>query len=762
MYNTLRIKELQKGLIAWYDFVPGSRILYTGSEEDSIAEYLLSQSGYVLDMNGRQKGKNLSVFVAPVTDGMQREFFEDNKEKFDYIVSVEDLETVTDLPAILKELKELLKPGGRILLGMNNRLGIRYFCGDRDKYTDRNFDGIENYRRAYMKKEDLFRGRMYAKFEIEHILGEAGFANQKFYSVLSNLQNPSHLLAYGYTPNEDLANRLYPSYYSPETVFLEEEALYQSLLLNDMFHEMANAYLIEASLRDEETLSNALEITITMDRNRDDAMITAICEDGYVYKRNVYPEGESKFEQMLDYAADLRAHGVKMIDMERTPQGIKMPYIKAPTGQLYLKQLMEKDISEFYEEMDHFVYSVRHSSDIVGGSDDNELGVIFAYGYVDMVPLNSFYIDGEFVFFDQEFRKERYSANAILARAVTTLYFGNSSLNKILPQDKLYERYGLLAYLKDWRRMESKFLSEIRNDGELWKYHRQIRRNPDIVNSNRQRMNYPEEDYYRLFVNIFENCDTRKLILFGSGQFAERFLSLYGQDYPVYAIVDNNVKRWGERIHDIEIQSPELLSKLSVGEYKVLICIKNYVSVMKQLDEMRIAEYSVFDPAKNYPRKRKPIVEKMRNSEFHDSNKKYHVGYISGVFDLYHIGHLNLFKKAKELCDYLIVGIVSDKGVVKHKGVSPFVPFDERIELIRSCRYVDEVVEIPIDLNGPKEAFAMYHFDVQFSGSDYINSDYWLEAQEYLRNHGSDLVFFPYTKSTNSTNLKSLIEKNLI
>lgn len=145
-----------------------------------------------------------------------------------------------------------------------------------------------------------------------------------------------------------------------------------------------------------------------------------------------------------------------------------------------------------------------------------------------------------------------------------------------------------------------------------------------------------------------------------------------------------------------------------------------------------------------------------------DDKKKYHVGYISGVFDLYHVGHLNLFRKAKSMCDYLIVGVVSDKGVVKKKGVNPFIPFDERTDLVRSCRFVDEVVEIPLEYNGPQEAFAMYHFDVQFSGSDYINSPYWLDAQKYLREHGADLVFLPYTKSTNSTNIKALIEKSLL
>ena len=96
------------------------------------------------------------------------------------------------------------------------------------------------------------------------------------------------------------------------------------------------------------------------------------------------------------------------------------------------------------------------------------------------------------------------------------------------------------------------------------------------------------------------------------------------------------------------------------------------------------------------------------------------------------------------------------------KRTTPVVPFSERIEMVRSCRYVDEVVEIPVDYPATDEAYKRYQFDVQFSGSDYANDPYWLSMQEYLRKNGSDMVFFPYTQSTSSTKLKELISKKLV
>ena len=138
------------------------------------------------------------------------------------------------------------------------------------------------------------------------------------------------------------------------------------------------------------------------------------------------------------------------------------------------------------------------------------------------------------------------------------------------------------------------------------------------------------------------------------------------------------------------------------------------------------------------------------------------MGYIAGVFDLFHLGHLNMFKRAKEQCDYLIAGVVTDEGVRRLKKTEPFVPFVERIEMVRSCRYVDEAVEIPLNYGGTRDVYRLFHFDCLFSGSDYVDNPDWLADKDYLEKHGAELVFFPYTESTSSTKLKSLIEAKLL
>ncbi|MCI8466434.1 MAG: adenylyltransferase/cytidyltransferase family protein [Lachnospiraceae bacterium] len=741
------IDGIRSGFLQWYKFHPDSVMLYLGKENDALANML------------KERVKELVCVLCEQI--CEENWRQKDRKKFDYILSVATLEQQPHPEWILKELRNLLKPEGSLLLGMNNRLGLRYFCGDRDPYTERNFDGVEGYRRAYAKKEDTFQGRMYSKAELKEMLERTGWGKNRFYSVLSDLNNPALIYREDYLPNEDLSGRVFPTYHYPNSVFLEEECLYSDLVANGMFHSMANAYLIECTPSG--NFSDILHVTSSMERGRERGLFTVIRQSGIVEKRAAETLGQVRLEQMIKHGQDLAAHGIRVVEAKMENGVYRMPYIEGETGHAYLKRLLLKDTEEFLQKFDQFRDLILQSSETVRSDRGDGEGVILRYGYVDMVPLNSFYLDDTFVFYDQEFREEYYPANAIITRMIATLYAGSVELNKRLPMETLFERYGLTKQLEKFRKMEWDFLSDLRKEKELRVYHESCRRNGEVVHSNRQRMNYSQEDYERLFVDIFRNADTRKLILFGSGNFTKKFLALYGQDYPVYAIVDNNGETWGEKLEGIEIQSPEILRRMSSGEYKVLICIKNYLSVMKQLDQMNVTEYSIFDSHRDYPRKRKPVVvQDTSEKENPTDKKKYHVGYIAGVFDLFHLGHLNMFKRAKEQCDYLIVGVVTDEGVRKFKKVEPFVPYEERAELVRSCRYVDEVAEIPLNFGGTRDAWRLHHFDCQFSGSDYAENPDWLSEKEFLEKHGAQMEFFPYTKSTSSTKIKKLIDKNLL
>lgn len=129
------------------------------------------------------------------------------------------------------------------------------------------------------------------------------------------------------------------------------------------------------------------------------------------------------------------------------------------------------------------------------------------------------------------------------------------------------------------------------------------------------------------------------------------------------------------------------------------------------------------------------------------------VGYTTGVFDMYHVGHLNILKRAKEQCDYLIVGVSTDELVEREKHKIPIVPFESRCRIIESVRYVDKVVPQP-DKN-KMEAWERYHFQKMFVGSDWKGTRQWNEYERQFSVLGVEIVYLPHTDGISSTLLRS-------
>lgn len=137
------------------------------------------------------------------------------------------------------------------------------------------------------------------------------------------------------------------------------------------------------------------------------------------------------------------------------------------------------------------------------------------------------------------------------------------------------------------------------------------------------------------------------------------------------------------------------------------------------------------------------------------SEKKYKVGYTTGVFDMFHIGHLNILRRAKEQCDYLIVGVSTDEVVNSYKNHMPVIPYCDRAAIVEACRFVDMVVAQ--ESMDKFSAWKSLGFDVMFHGDEWKGTELYNEYERRFGEVGVEIVYLPHTHGISSTILR---EKN--
>lgn len=142
-----------------------------------------------------------------------------------------------------------------------------------------------------------------------------------------------------------------------------------------------------------------------------------------------------------------------------------------------------------------------------------------------------------------------------------------------------------------------------------------------------------------------------------------------------------------------------------------------------------------------------------------NTNKKYKIGYTQGVYDMFHIGHLNLINRAKEQCEYLIVGVNSDELVMTYKHKETVIKECDRAEIIRNLKAVDEC--IIVDTLDKKIINKQIHFDAIFIGSDWYGNPRWMQTKEDLAKIGVEVVFLPHTEGVSSTMLRDEISNQI-
>lgn len=133
------------------------------------------------------------------------------------------------------------------------------------------------------------------------------------------------------------------------------------------------------------------------------------------------------------------------------------------------------------------------------------------------------------------------------------------------------------------------------------------------------------------------------------------------------------------------------------------------------------------------------------------------IGYTTGVFDLFHIGHVNVLRNAKNMCDKLIVGVTTDELMLEYKKRKPVIPFEERCQILEAIRFVDVVISQ--ETMNKFEVWEKIKFNIMFVGDDWFNTTKWKEYERKFVNVGVKIIYFPYTKGTSSTVINSIIDE---
>lgn len=473
------LTELGKGILSWYDFPPRASVLQVGAGFGTLTGCLCGKCAHVTAADrSLYRAEALSVRYAArenldIYAGDLSEII--FPEPFDYIIVIGLLERIgggspdeSIYASYLKSLRKWLKPGGTVLFAVENRFGLRYFCGETEPHTGKAFHGLNQYRGGTP-------GRSFDRKEIQDMVRSAGFTRCKFYYPLPDYKLPQLIYTDARLPEKNLKERLIPYYRSGGTLVAEESELYDDIIANGVFPFFANSFLTECGT--EGAGGQVLYAAVSTDRGEDRGYATVIRADGLVRKMPLYPGGRSNARRLYENILDLQAHGIPVVK-HRLLEGdtLEMPCISWPTLSNYIKEIMGRDREKFLELTER-IYEYILQSSSRAPEESNALpgrlgmncegvrfGPILKKAYMELIPLNCFYHPetGEFLYFDQEFVRENYPAGYVLFRAIYYIYCFTPNAERYYPRRLLLQKYDLEDTWEIYLEEEYRFLEEVR------------------------------------------------------------------------------------------------------------------------------------------------------------------------------------------------------------------------------------------------------------------------------------------------------------
>ncbi|MGN6714455.1 LicD family protein [Anaerocolumna jejuensis] len=470
-----QLSEMRWGLYSWYDFGENSNLLEVGAGYGALTGLFCSKCRKVTATEKSparaealvKRFESISNLEVCIGDAATMDF----QKKFDFIILTGILERQGGgssdkkvYAEYLQKLKKLLTPAGKILIAVENRFGLKYICGAIEPHTGKPFDGLNHYPFGT-------GGYSFTKEEMIAILKLAGLESYKFYYPLPDYKIPQIIYSQNYLPQTRVGERLVPYYVNKDSLIAVENDMYDDVVENGVFEFFANSFLIECSMG--ATACSVDYAAVTVDRGHEQGTVTAIHNTKRVTKQAVFTEGIKNIIGLCQNIWDLQRRGIPAIEVTMEKDTAVMPMITEQLASVYLKQAVldrKIDLYVFFEQLHrHILMSSEHvlAKDNAllfdeKAVDSSEYGVILSKAYIEMIPMNAFWINDDFLFFDQEFVYQNYPAGYVLFRAIKNTYIFIPEAERLAPLNEIKNHFKLDQVWDIYEKQDMKFLKRVR------------------------------------------------------------------------------------------------------------------------------------------------------------------------------------------------------------------------------------------------------------------------------------------------------------
>lgn len=485
------LSTMREGLLNWYPFKKDAQILEISDGYGALTGVISRNCKHVTVLEESLTRaecitkryeciNNISIVVGDYEDISCR-------EQYDYVVVEKTVNTRYEAERLIENFFPFLKEDGKLLFVSENRMGMKYWCGVPDPVNHKLYDGIRGKSNLMNRKE-----LMDALEQNEQVKG------WNIYYPFPDHRLPQAIYTDSYLPKASVKDRVifyYTEDQANDLICLENEVC-DSFIADGVFHIFANSFLVECCKRDftAETIFAAL----STDRGKKHGFATVITSHDTVQKRILFEEGKESLQLIHRNQQELKEHGIGCIDEEAFERMIEMPFIKEKTliehlRELFLKENL-KEVEAIFDELYRTICcSSKHIAFEECDIKDQRLtqenaGVILEKAYVDMIPYNSFWINRQLFFYDQEFVKKNFPAKYVLFRALRYTYVYISQAERILPLSYFKDKYGLEQIWQVFEREEALFVEDNRNYDLFSKFYQWAGVSSEKIDCNINRM----------------------------------------------------------------------------------------------------------------------------------------------------------------------------------------------------------------------------------------------------------------------------------